>query len=153
MKRKDLLKSKEYWMTKIQLDLFEMIENYRIDNNLNKTQLAERLGVSKGYISQILNGNFNHKISKLVELALAFEKVPVLEYENINNYILQDSLGLKTELKKQVNIELNYSIPYSIKEKTQDKNHINDFSNILMYNGELSILNDSAFTKIEKCYN
>ncbi|MDR7211998.1 helix-turn-helix transcriptional regulator [Flavobacterium piscis] len=153
MKRKELLKSKEYWMTKIQLDLFEMIENYRVENNLNKTQLAEKLGVSKGYISQILNGNFNHKISKLVELSLAFDKVPVLEYENINNYILEDSLGLKTELKKQVNIELNYSIPYSIKEKSKDKKPKNDFSNILIYSGKLSILNDSNVTKIEKCYN
>lgn len=153
MKRKELIKSKEYWISKIQLDLFEMIENYRKENNLTKTQLAEKLGVSKGYISQILNGNFDHKISKLVDLALAFDKVPLLEYENVNNYILNDSIGLKTELTKQVNIELNYSIPYHIKEKINTNNNDDDFSKIWEYNGKLNIFNDVSFTKKDKCYN
>lgn len=153
MKRKELIKSKEYWIAKIQLDLFEMIENYRKENNLTKTQLAEKLGVSKGYISQILNGNFNHKISKLVELSLAFDKVPLLEYENLNKYILNDSIGIKTELRKQVVIELNYSIPYSIKEKINLNNSESGFSNLWKYSGKLSILNDANFAKNEKCYN
>lgn len=153
MKRKELIKSKEYWISKIQLDLFEMIENYRKENNLTKTQLAEKLGVSKGYISQILNGNFDHKISKLVDLALAFDKVPLLEYENVNNYILNDSIGLKTELTKQVNIELNYSIPYPIKEKINTNNNDDDFSKIWEYSGKLNIFNDASFTKKDKCYN
>lgn len=86
MTREELLKSREYWITKIQLDLFELIENYRKENHLTKTQLAEKLGVTKGYISQILNGDFDHKISKLVDLALAFGKVPVVKYENIEQY-------------------------------------------------------------------
>lgn len=153
MKRKELIKSKEYWISKIQLDLFEMIENYRKENNLTKTQLAEKLGVSKGYISQILNGNFDHKISKLVDLALAFDKVPLLEYENVNNYILNDSIGLKTELTKQVNIELNYSIAYHIKEKINTNNNDDDFSQISEYNRKLNIFNDVSFTKKDKCYN
>lgn len=83
MKREDLLKSKEYWTTKIQLDLFELINEYMIENKLNRTQLAEKLGVSKGYITQILNGDFDHKVSKLVELALAFGKAPILEYKSL----------------------------------------------------------------------
>ncbi|SHM80689.1 helix-turn-helix domain-containing protein [Flavobacterium xanthum] len=153
MKRKELIKSKEYWISKIQLDLFEMIENYRKENNLTKTQLAEKLGVSKGYISQILNGNFDHKISKLVDLALAFDKVPLLEYENVNNYILNDSIGLKTELTKQINIELNYSIPYPIKEKINTNNNDDYFSEIWEYSGKLNIFNDASFTKKDKCYN
>lgn len=153
MKRKELIKSKEYWISKIQLDLFEMIENYRKENNLTKTQLAEKLGVSKGYISQILNGNFDHKISKLVDLALAFDKVPLLEYQDVNHYILNDSIGLKTELTKQVNIELNYSIPYQIKEKINTNNNDDDFSKIWEYSRKLNIYDDVSFTKKDKCYN
>ncbi len=38
----------------------------------NKSQLAEYLGVSKGYVSQLLNGDYDHCMSKFFELALAF---------------------------------------------------------------------------------
>ena len=69
MKREELLNSKEYWLSKIQIDLFNEVEMFMEKNNLNRTQLAEKLGVSKGYISQILNGNADHRISKLIELS------------------------------------------------------------------------------------
>lgn len=90
MKREDLLKSREYWIAKIQIDLFEMINEYMKNNRINQTQLAEKLGVSKGYISQILNGNFDHKISKLVDLSLALDSIPLLEFKNSNNFIEED---------------------------------------------------------------
>lgn len=86
MTRKELVKSKEYWMAQIQLNLFEMIENYRKKNNLNKTELAAQLGVTKSYVTQILNGDFDHKVSKLVELSLAFGKVPVLQFIDVDKY-------------------------------------------------------------------
>lgn len=92
MDRKELLKSKEYWFTEIQLNLFNLIDEYRKKHKLNQTQLAEKLGVTKGYISQILNGNFDHKVSKLVELALAFDKVPFLEYKDLEKVIIEDEL-------------------------------------------------------------
>ncbi len=38
--------------------------------NLTRTKLAEKLHVTKGYVTQVLNGNFDHKLSKLIELAL-----------------------------------------------------------------------------------
>lgn len=38
----------------------------------HKSQLAEYLGVSKGYVSQLLNGDYDHCMSKFFELALAF---------------------------------------------------------------------------------
>lgn len=120
MKREELLRSKEYWITKIQLDLFEVIESYLEDNNLSKKQLADKLGVSKSYISQILNGNFDHKISKLVELSLAFDKVPLLAYENVSSYILDDTLGIKTRINKQVVIEIFYNANMPIKEEIPD---------------------------------
>ncbi len=99
MKREELLRSKEYWTTKIQLDLFELINEYMAKNKLNRTQLAEKLGVSKGYITQILNGDFDHKVSKLVELALAFDKVPILAYKDIRRHINEDRFGLEQEAK------------------------------------------------------
>ena len=50
MNREELIKSHEYRTAQIQLDLFELIKNYCKRNNLNKTQLATELGVTKGYV-------------------------------------------------------------------------------------------------------
>lgn len=87
MTREELLGSKGYWTAKIQIDLYHQLEAYMKDNGLNRTQLAERLGVTKGYISQILNGDFDHKISKLIDLSLAMGKVPQINYPDLQEYI------------------------------------------------------------------
>jgi transcriptional regulator with XRE-family HTH domain len=96
MKRKELLKNPGYWTSKIQFELYDKLLNYLDENNLNKTQFAKKLGVSKGYISQILNGDFNHKISKLVELSLAIDKIPKIEFVNADEFIEEDAAGVKT---------------------------------------------------------
>ncbi len=54
MERKELLKQESYWLAKIQLDLYGQIEKHLVVNNLSKTAFAEKLGVSKGYVSQVL---------------------------------------------------------------------------------------------------
>lgn len=55
-----------------------------------ETELANYLGCTKDYVSQLLNGNFDHKMSKIVELALALGKAPKLEFEDLNQYIKDD---------------------------------------------------------------
>ena len=85
--RESTLKDKAYWLAQIQSQVHHLLEHYRIEHQLTKTQLAAKLGVSKGYITQILNGDFDHKVSKLVELALAFDKVPVFEYMDTDAYL------------------------------------------------------------------
>lgn len=107
MERDELLKSKEYWIAKIQMDLYQLIENYCIEKKITKTQLAKELGVSKGYISQILNGNFDHKLSKLVELSLAFGKVPIIEYENVEKYTSPDK-PVEQEVVQQDDLIFTY---------------------------------------------
>ncbi len=87
MQRDELLKSREYWITKIQIDLFNQIEQYMKTHGLNRTQLAQQLGVSKGYITQVLNGDYDHRISKLVELSLAIGMVPEIQFKSTDEYI------------------------------------------------------------------
>jgi predicted XRE-type DNA-binding protein len=36
-------------------------------NNMNRTMLATHLGVSKSFVSQLLSGNYNYSLSKLIE--------------------------------------------------------------------------------------
>ncbi len=96
MTRTELLSSQGYWIAKIQLDLFNQIENYMTEHQLSRTQLAEKLGVTKGYVSQILNGDFDHKISKLVELSLTIGLVPAISYTSIEQVIKEDNQTAQT---------------------------------------------------------
>jgi len=120
MERKELIKSREYWLTEIQLNLFNLIEDYRKKNKLNKRQLADKLGVTKGYISQILNGDFDHKISKLVDLSLAFDKAPLIHYRNLDEIDATDDYN-------QLDKDWSFSITQSIKlEFSAGYNCVND---------------------------
>lgn len=96
MERDVLLRNEGYWTSKIQIDLYNHLTDYMKENNLNQSQLAKKLGVTKGYISQVLNGDFNHRISKLVELSLAIDKAPCIKFENLSEYIEKDKNGVKT---------------------------------------------------------
>lgn len=87
MTREELLRSSEYWTTKMQLELYARIEAYMSENKINRTELAKRLGVSKGYVTQILNGDYDHRLSKLVEIALKIDYVPRIIYEPFVNVI------------------------------------------------------------------
>jgi transcriptional regulator with XRE-family HTH domain len=81
--RKELISSKEYWMVQLQTSLFAEVQKYLSENKLTQSDFAKQLNVSKGYISQILNGDFDHKISKLIELSLAIGKAPVIHFDNL----------------------------------------------------------------------
>jgi transcriptional regulator with XRE-family HTH domain len=47
---------------------------------MTQNQLAEQLGVTKGYVSQIMKGEFNYTLKKLIELSLAVGKAPVINF-------------------------------------------------------------------------
>lgn len=66
--RNELITSDEYLLGNIQYELYEDIKQHFEKSGMKPIEYAAKLGVSKGYISQILNGNFDHKISKLISL-------------------------------------------------------------------------------------
>lgn len=109
--RKELVESKEYILAKIQTDLYEAVNSYLKTNNMTKSDFAKQLGVSKGYVSQILNGDFDHKLSKIITLSLAIGKVPVFnmidsgEKEKSQNSV---SLESRSEKGKQKKISQSY---------------------------------------------
>ena len=88
--REELLKTGEYWFETIQNEIYRQVEVYLRENNLTQSQFAEKLGVTKGYVSQILNGNYNATLKKLIELSLAIEIAPVIDFQNLNVYIKED---------------------------------------------------------------
>lgn len=121
MKREELLKSKEYWLSKIQINLYNEIEKYLKVENITKTQFAEKLGVSKSYVTQVLNGDFDHKISKLVELTLAIEKIPILNLEELKTVLELDKINQLNRLENKGSLEFdfNHSFPICSPEESQ----------------------------------
>lgn len=93
MTREELLKSPAYWTTGLQMELYRQITAFMESRHMNKTQLAEYLGCSKGYVTQLLNGDFDHKLSKFVELSLAINKIPEFSFSDVDEYILSDQKG------------------------------------------------------------
>lgn len=69
---------------------------------MTQTEFAERLGVSKGYVSQILNGDFDHKLSKLTELIVACDMIPRIELvpKKYATQVLYDTYLQPTDWKK-----------------------------------------------------
>lgn len=127
MERQELLKTREYWTEKIKLDLFQIVSTYRKENNLTIEKLATKLGVTKGYVSQVLNGDFDHKISKLVELAMACDVVPIIKFEPIMQYIQDDEDDNCDGYYKDrpiINIDFNFS--NSKKELTNNSTKIEE---------------------------
>ncbi len=90
MTREELLKNPAYWTAGIQMELYRQIEQFMSMHQMNKTQMADYLGCSKGYVTQLLNGDFDHKLSKIVELALAVNKIPEISFTDVDEYILSD---------------------------------------------------------------
>jgi transcriptional regulator with XRE-family HTH domain len=133
MTRKELINSKEYWISSVQLDLYNKIKAYLEKNNITQTELANQLNVTKGYISQVLNGNFDHKLSKLVELALACDNIPLVYFVDKTKYTIDDANDKMYELmpmqrpKNMVYEKIPSYTPSQqvIKNKSEEEKQIN----------------------------
>ena len=86
---KEMMKYPEFWMEKVQNEIYYNLKRYQEEKSLNQTQLAQHLGFSKGYISQILKGEFNHSIKKLIELGLAINKILEVKFISFDEYLVQ----------------------------------------------------------------
>lgn len=60
-----------YWIDRTVLSFLVQLSSRMKADGLNKTQLAERIGTSKAYLSKIFSGNPNFTVATLVRLARA----------------------------------------------------------------------------------
>ncbi len=80
--------SPTYHFVKFQNKLYGEINNFITDTEgMTQSRLAEKLGVTKGYISQIINSGADHKLSKLIKLSLAIGKIPQIELLDPEKYV------------------------------------------------------------------
>jgi predicted XRE-type DNA-binding protein len=78
-----IISQPSYWIEAVNGMLYEAVTGYMEKNKLNRTRMAEHLGISKGRLSQILNdGNINFSLEKIIEIALKVGKYPVLTLED-----------------------------------------------------------------------
>ena len=103
--RKQMLQSSGYWLEEAQNELYRQVTGYMKKEGINQTELAARLGVSKGYISQVLKGEFNYTLNKLIELALAIGKVPQIQFIPIER-ILEKDVGERRRKNEERRVKL-----------------------------------------------
>ena len=91
MTREELLNMPEYWVAQIQTEIYRCADQFMEERHMNRTQFAEYLGVSKGYVTQLLSGDYNYSLEKLVELSLKIGYVPQVSFEEIERTLQMDA--------------------------------------------------------------
>jgi predicted XRE-type DNA-binding protein len=91
--KEELLKRPNYLLTKYQNEIYRQLVEYIQSNNLTQKDVAERLGVSSAYVSQVLNGNFNFTLKKLIEIGLMVGKIPAIEFVDFNEFWRREKEG------------------------------------------------------------
>lgn len=127
--------SPAYHFTKLQNKLYGEINEFLLAEGMNKTKLADKLGVTKGYISQLLNNGADHKLSKLIKLSLAIGKIPVIEF-------LEPEVYLKKEYQRRMD------------RQPLDLEKLNE--NLVDLHVEIQMVkedNDHGFTEMALSYN
>lgn len=95
MTRQELLSSPGYWIAGIQTEIYRCAEQFMRDHHMNRTQLAEYLGVSKGYVTQLLNGDYNFSLEKLVDLSLKIGYVPKMDFQELAQALALDAAPIR----------------------------------------------------------
>ncbi len=103
LKREELVRKPEYWLETIQNEIFCQVTAYLKDNNMTQNQLATQLGVTKGYVSQIMKGEFNYTLKKLIELSLAVGKAPVINFMPLAEIISAEGEKFSISEKQPIN--------------------------------------------------
>ena len=73
-------KTFDYRLENILLEVGENIALFMKEQNLSRAQMADRLGVSRAYVTKILNGNPNLTIKSLLSLSDVLEKDLVISF-------------------------------------------------------------------------
>ena len=92
--REELITSSEYWIETIQNKVFNDLSEYIEQNKISNKYIADKLGLSKGRISQILSGeNLSLRLDTLVKLCLAIDRIPYFQLIDKNDFIEREKLS------------------------------------------------------------
>lgn len=71
----DLDDSVEYWAEGTVMDFTEELAKIMNDNGISRTELANRIGSSKSYVTKVFGGQANFTVETMTKLALAVNHV------------------------------------------------------------------------------
>jgi len=117
LSRKELIQTPEYLHETIQNELYRQVKKYMDVEGLNQTQLAKKLGVSRSYISQILNGYFNFSLLKLIEISIKVGVIPVLNFVPVSEYLDEDEKLQKQKSESKLGKIINIDYQKTTKQK------------------------------------
>jgi transcriptional regulator with XRE-family HTH domain len=72
-----------------QMELTEEILKELIKRNLNRSDLARLLSVSRSHISQLLNGKINLRLNTYFKLCFEIGIIPQVNYNRMENYAFE----------------------------------------------------------------
>jgi len=110
LSKKELLSTPNYLLTKYQNEIYRQLVAYMENHNLTQKDIAEKLGVSTSYISQVLNGNFNFTLKKLIELGLMMDKIPNLQFVTFDEFWLKEKESSSKNPTISINLNLDITI-------------------------------------------
>jgi transcriptional regulator with XRE-family HTH domain len=117
--KEEMLEHPNYLLGTYQLEIYNQLGTYMEKNQLKSKDIADKLKVSQSYVSQVLNGNFNFTLKKLIELGLMIKKVPYLQFLDPDDY-WQKVNDAALERKKQ----------FLSKEQKSDITNASSFQNV-----------------------
>ncbi len=121
--KEELLKYPNYLLKTYQLEIYKQLIEYKEANKLTQKELAQKLGVSNGYVSQVLNGNFNFTLKKLIELGLMMNKIPYLEWLDPDAYWFKEKEAFNSSEKTVITLNV-FSENLLLGAKTKYQNAI-----------------------------
>lgn len=116
MTRKEIISSPTYWLTQIQLAIFRCADKFMTDKEMNRTKLAEHLGVTKGHVTQMLAGDYNYSLSKLVETTMKMGYAVEIKFTPIEQVIQNDVLQTGTLTTNFKSLYYNYNNDLSLEQ-------------------------------------
>jgi len=94
----EIIQQPSYWVEEVNNLMYDAMVNYMESHQLNKTEFADHLNITRGRLSQILNsGEINFSLEKLFSIALKIGKIPNIKFEDTATYITK----LENVQKKQ----------------------------------------------------
>ncbi len=87
MDREQILRSEHYWIGFLNIQLYNILLNYKKENSKTDKQMMELLNLSKKQYKNICRCEFDGKMSEFCRILCCLNVVPNLGYKNLDEYI------------------------------------------------------------------
>lgn len=142
--KKEIIKSSAYWLAHLQIELFNQLKKFMERNNLNQNDLAEKFKVTKGHISQILNGDSNFTLKKLISLSLNIGKIPIIKFLSINKY-LSNEKKINEFFQELEHPTYEIIMQVNLQKILIERRRFNS-ENLLFQNSQPNVMNQNSLT-------